>query len=51
MEIQSFERLRAIAMSGEPAILISGHFSNIEVMAAAILSAGIVCDVTYRAAN
>ena len=51
VEIDGFERLRAIALSGEPAILISGHFSNIEVMAAAILSAGIVCDVTYRAAN
>jgi KDO2-lipid IV(A) lauroyltransferase len=51
VEIEGFERLRAIALSGKPAILISGHFSNIEVMAAAILSAGIVCDVTYRAAN
>jgi KDO2-lipid IV(A) lauroyltransferase len=51
VEIEGFERLRAIALSGRPAILISGHFSNIEVMAAAILSAGIVCDVTYRAAN
>jgi KDO2-lipid IV(A) lauroyltransferase len=51
VEIDGFDRLRAIALSGRPAILISGHFSNIEVMAAAILSAGIVCDVTYRAAN
>ncbi len=51
VEIEGFERLRAIALSGEPAVLISGHFSNIEVMAAAILSAGIACDVTYRAAN
>jgi KDO2-lipid IV(A) lauroyltransferase len=51
VEIEGFERLRAIALSGKPAILISGHFSNIEVMAAAILSAGIDCDVTYRAAN
>ena len=51
VEIEGVERLRAIALSGEPAVLISGHFSNIEVMAAAIVSAGIVCDVTYRAAN
>ena len=51
VEIEGFERLRAIALSGKPAVLVSGHFSNIEVMAAAILSAGIVCDVTYRAAN
>lgn len=51
VDVDGFDRLRAIASSGKPAILISGHFSNIEVMAAAILSAGIVCDVTYRAAN
>jgi KDO2-lipid IV(A) lauroyltransferase len=51
VQIEGFERLQAIVLSGRPAILISGHFSNIEVMAAAILSAGIVCDVTYRAAN
>ena len=51
VEVEGFERLRAVALSGEPAVLISGHFSNIEVMAAAIMSAGIACDVTYRAAN
>jgi KDO2-lipid IV(A) lauroyltransferase len=32
-------------------VLISGHFSNIEIMAAVILAAGIDCDITYRAAN
>ncbi|MDE2356446.1 MAG: lysophospholipid acyltransferase family protein [Alphaproteobacteria bacterium] len=49
--VTGFERLQAIARSGRPAVLISGHFANIEVMAAVILAAGIACDVTYRAAN
>ena len=51
VEIDGVERLRAIAESGAPAVLISGHFSNIEVMASVILSAGVTCDITYRAAN
>ena len=51
IEVEGAERLRAIAASGRPAVFISGHFSNVEVMASAILSAGIDCDVTYRAAN
>ncbi len=51
VEVTGFERLEAIARSGRPAVLISGHFANIEVMAAVILAAGIECDVTYRAAN
>ncbi|MGH7024743.1 MAG: lysophospholipid acyltransferase family protein [Caulobacteraceae bacterium] len=51
VEIVGFERLRAIAASGKPAVLISGHFSQFEVMAAVIVAAGIRCNVTYRAAN
>jgi len=51
VEVEGFERLTAIARSGRPAVLISGHFSNIEIMAAVILAAGIDCDITYRAAN
>ena len=51
VEIEGVERLAAIARSGRPAVFISGHFSNAEVMAAVILSAGLVCDMTYRAAN
>jgi KDO2-lipid IV(A) lauroyltransferase len=51
VEVEGFERLTAIAGSGRPAVLISGHFSNIEIMAAVILAAGIDCDITYRAAN
>ncbi len=40
-----------MAQSGRPAILISGHFSNWEVMAAVIVHLGVKCQVTYRAAN
>ncbi|HEY2177898.1 MAG TPA: lysophospholipid acyltransferase family protein [Caulobacteraceae bacterium] len=51
VEVVGFERLQAIAASGRPAVLISGHFSNFEVMAAVIVAAGIRCNVTYRPAN
>jgi len=51
VEVIGRERLLAIAQSGAPAILISGHFANWEVMAAAIVDAGVPARVTYRAAN
>jgi KDO2-lipid IV(A) lauroyltransferase len=51
VEVVGRERLLAIARSGKPAILISGHFANWEVMAAAIADAGVPARVTYRAAN
>jgi KDO2-lipid IV(A) lauroyltransferase len=51
VEIVGGERLRALAAAGRPAVLISGHFSNWEIMAAAIVHLGVRCQVTYRAAN
>jgi len=51
VEVVGREKLLAIAQSGKPAILISGHFANWEVMAAAIVDAGVPARVTYRAAN
>lgn len=51
VEVVGRERLTAVAASGEPAVLISGHFANWEVMAAVIVEAGVKCRVTYRAAN
>jgi len=51
VEIVNRERLTALATGGGPAVLISGHFSNFEVMAAAIVGLGVPCQVTYRAAN
>ncbi|MEP6968238.1 MAG: lipid A biosynthesis acyltransferase, partial [Pseudomonadota bacterium] len=51
VEMVNGERLSQIAASGRPVVFISGHFSNLEVMSAAIVSAGVPCDITYRAAN
>jgi len=51
MEVIHRERLTALETGQGPAVLISGHFSNFEIMAAAIVQAGVRCQVTYRAAN
>lgn len=51
IEIVGLERLHALRDSGRPAVLISGHLANFEVMAAVIMAAGVPCQVTYRAAN
>jgi len=51
VEIVGAERLAAIKDAGTPVVFISGHFANLEVMAAVILEAGIDCDITYRAMN
>jgi KDO2-lipid IV(A) lauroyltransferase len=51
VEVIGAERLAAIAKGGEPVLMISGHFSNFEIMAAAIVSAGVRCQVSYRPAN
>jgi KDO2-lipid IV(A) lauroyltransferase len=51
VEVVGAERLAAIAASNRPTVFVSGHFSNLEVMAAVIVAAGIPCEVTYRAAN
>jgi KDO2-lipid IV(A) lauroyltransferase len=51
VEIEGLERLQEVAASGRPAVLISGHFSQFEVMAAVIVAAGVRCNVTYRPAN
>ena len=44
-------RLHEIAGGAGPVVFISGHFSQFEVMAAAIVAAGVPCHVTYRAMN
>jgi KDO2-lipid IV(A) lauroyltransferase len=51
IELEHGERLQEIARTGAPTVLIAGHFSNWEVMAVAIMQAGVNCRVTYRAAN
>ena len=51
VELVNGERLREIAETGESVVFISGHFSSMEVMPAAIVHAGITCQITYRAMN
>jgi KDO2-lipid IV(A) lauroyltransferase len=51
IEMVGAERLRALAESGEPALIISGHFANFDIMAAAIVGAGLRVQVSYRPAN
>src|SRR5690606_29356350 len=51
VEIVGAERLAEIAAGAGPVVFISGHFSNMEVMSAVIVNAGVKCQITYRAAN
>lgn len=51
VEVVNGERLTEIARGGKPVVFVSGHFSNWEVMPAAIVDAGVACEMTYRAAN
>ena len=47
LEIEGLERLQAIAAGDGPVVFISGHFSNFELMAAAMVRAGVKVQVTY----
>lgn len=51
LEIEGADRLADIATGGGPVVFISGHFSNFELMPAAIIKAGVDCQITYRAMN
>lgn len=51
LEIEGADRLAEIAAGGGPVVFISGHFSNFELMPAAIIQAGVDCQITYRAMN
>ena len=51
VEVVGMERLKRLAEAGEPAVLISGHLSNWEVMMAVIVESGLKCRVSYRPAN
>lgn len=51
IEVVGAERLKAIAEHGPAAVFVSGHLSNFEIMASVILSAGVDCAITFRAAN
>ncbi|WGM38436.1 lysophospholipid acyltransferase family protein [Caulobacter sp. NIBR1757] len=51
VELVGRERMQAIRDGGKPVVFVSGHLSNWEVMPAAIVDSGVVCQMTYRAAN
>jgi len=51
VEVVGMEKLRALGRQDMPSVFISGHFSNMEIMASVILAAGIDCVITGRAAN
>lgn len=51
IEIVGGERLKAMHDAGQPALMISGHFSNFEMMAAAIVATGGPVQISYRPAN
>ena len=51
VEVVGAERLAEIARERRATVFVSGHFANWEVMAMAILAAGVPCQITYRAAN
>lgn len=51
IEIVNAERLAEIARTAEPVVFVSGHLSNWEIMPAVIAHSGVVCHMTYRAAN
>jgi Kdo2-lipid IVA lauroyltransferase/acyltransferase len=49
--IQGEALLGAIAAGRGPVVFVSGHFSNFEMMAAAMVRCGVQVQVTYRAMN
>lgn len=51
VEVVNKERLAEIADKKIPVVFVSGHLSNWEVMPAAIVDSGVICEMTYRAAN
>ena len=51
VEMVNVERMREISKDGKPVVFVSGHLSNWEVMPAAIVDSGVICQITYRAAN
>lgn len=51
LQVDGEERLAAIAAGAGPVVFISGHFSCFEMMPAAIIQAGVKCQITYRAMN
>jgi len=51
VEIEGAEKFDAVIASGRPAIFVSGHFANWEVMSIVMHAVGLNYGVIYRAAN
>ncbi|MEZ5921864.1 MAG: lysophospholipid acyltransferase family protein [Parvularculaceae bacterium] len=51
LEIIGREKIYGLAESGGPALCVSGHFANWELMAVALNAAGVKNAIIYRAAN
>lgn len=51
LEVVGLERLHQIRDSGTPVVFVSGHMACFETMPAAILAAGVPCQITYRPTN
>jgi KDO2-lipid IV(A) lauroyltransferase len=51
VDIIGLERLDRAVAGGRPAVIISGHFANWELVASTICKRPIACQITYRAAN
>lgn len=49
--VENIERLHEIRNKGQAVVFVSGHFANWEVMPSTIVDTGVVCQMTYRAAN
>lgn len=49
--VEGAEHVHAATAQGRPIVFVSGHLSNWEAMAAAIIWTGVKTQITYRAAN
>jgi len=51
VRVEGVEHLDAIKASGEPCIVVTGHFANWEVMACVLTQSGLDVAITYRRIN
>ncbi len=51
VQVEGREKFAAVIASGKPAIFVSGHFANWEVMSIVMQAVGLDYGVIYRAAN
>ena len=49
--VEGLEHLEAVKASGEPCIIVTGHFANWEVMACMLTQSGLDVAITYRRIN